>query len=84
MLFSGAIGRGVPLPDLHREFERVCGGAEVVRRQWRKDWLQALGGVVGTARGATGTTPLLELAAGEETMDLDGVTPLSKLRRGHE
>ena len=51
MLFSGAIGRGVPLPDLHREFERVCGGADVVRRQWRKDWLQALGGVVGTARG---------------------------------
>lgn len=49
---------GVPLPDLHREFEKVCGNSEATRRLCRKDWLHAI--------GPSGPTPLLELAAAED------------------
>jgi len=48
---------GIGLPDLYREFEKVCGTSEATRRQWRKDWLQVVG---------PGPTPLLELAAAED------------------
>jgi len=48
---------GIGLPDLYREFEKVCGTSEAIRHQWRKDWLQVVG---------PGPTPLLELAAAED------------------
>eukprot|EP00435_Cladocopium_sp_Y103_P006254 s117_g2.t1 len=62
---------GVPLPDLHREFEKVCGNSEATRRLWRKDWLHAI--------GPSGPTPLLELAAAEENLMADDAAILGKL-----